>query len=123
MKNVLLVLLLLVTEHIFSQSNFLVNKFDIENISSENVNSIFLDKNNFFWISTPEGLNRYDGSINSIFKSNPFDSTTLSNNLIFEAFQINNNGVYVKSTSNLDYFSYSSNSFLRTGVSSPIYQL
>ena len=60
-------------------------------------------------------------SINSIFKSNPFDSTTLSNNLIFEAFQINNNGVYIKSTSNLDYFSYSSNSFLRTGVSSPIY--
>ena len=121
MKNVLLVLLFFVTEHIFSQSNFLVNKFDVENISSENVNSIFLDKNNFFWISTPEGLNRYDGSINSIFKSNPFDSTTLSNNLIFEAFQINNNGVYIKSTSNLDYFSYSSNSFLRTGVSSPIY--
>ena len=97
MKNVLLGLLLLVYNSTFSQSNFLINKFDVENISAENVNSIFLDKNNFFWVSTPEGLNRYDGSINSIFKSNPFDSTTLSNNLVYETFQIDNNGLYIKS--------------------------
>ena len=121
MRNVLLGLLLLVVSQTFSQSNFLINKFEVENISSENVNSIFLDKNNFFWISTPEGLNRYDGSINSIFKSNPFDSTTLSNNLVFETFQIDNKGIYIKSTTRLDYFSYVSNSFVRTGVSSPIY--
>ena len=93
MKNVLLGLLLLVYNSTFSQSNFLINKFDVENISAENINSIFLDKNNFFWVSTPEGLNRYDGSINSIFKSNPFDSTTLSNNLVYETFQIDNNDI------------------------------
>ena len=118
MKNVLLGLLLLVYNSTFSQSNFLINKFDVENISAENVNSIFLDKNNFFWVSTPEGLNRYDGSINSIFKSNPFDSTTLSNNLVYETFQIDNNGIYIKSSSGLDYFSYSKNNFFRTDVRS-----
>ena len=121
MKNVLLGLLLLVYNSTFSQSNFLINKFDVENISAENVNSIFLDKNNFFWVSTPEGLNRYDGSINSIFKSNPFDSTTLSNNLVYETFQIDNNGIYIKSSSGLDYFSYSKNNFFRTDVRSPLY--
>ena len=107
----------------YSQSNFLIQKFQIENISSENVNSIFLDKNNFFWLSTPEGLNRYDGDINSIFKSNPFDSTTLSNNLVYETFQIDNKGLYVKSSSGLDYFSYSRNGFIRTPVNSPIYHV
>ena len=56
-----------------TNEELIANNFDVENISSENVNSIFLDKNNFFWISTPEGLNRYDGDINSIFKSNPFE--------------------------------------------------
>ena len=121
MKNVFFGLLLLVYNYTFSQSNFLINKFQVENISSENVNSIFLDKNNFFWITTPDGLNRYDGSINSIFKSNPFDSTTLSNNLVFETFQIDNEGLFIKSTSRLDYFSYSKNSFLRTEILSPIY--
>jgi ligand-binding sensor domain-containing protein len=121
MKNVLLGLLLLVYNSTFSQSNFLINKFDVENISAENVNSIFLDKNNFFWVSTPEGLNRYDGSINSIFKSNPFDSTTLSNNFVYETFQIDNNGIYIKSSSGLDYFSYSKNNFFRTDVRSPLY--
>ena len=40
MKNVFLGLLLLVYNSTFSQSNFLINKFDVENISAENVNSI-----------------------------------------------------------------------------------
>ena len=114
-------LLLFINYISFSQSNFLINKFDVENISSENINSILLDKNNFFWVSTPEGLNRYDGSLNSIFKSNPFDSTTLSNNLVYETFQIDNNGLYIKSNSGLDYFSYSKNNFFRTDVRSPLY--
>ncbi len=115
--------LLFIVNTSYSQSNFLIQKFQIENISSENVNSIFLDKNNFFWLSTPEGLNRYDGDINSIFKSNPFDSTTLSNNLVYETFQIDNKGLYVKSSSGLDYFSYSRNGFIRTPVNSPIYHV
>ena len=107
----------------FSQSNYLINKFEVENITSNNINSIYLDNNNFFWISTPDGLNRFDGEINSIFKSNPFDSTTLSNNLIFETFQIDNRGIYIKSTSGLDYFSYSNNSFQRIDINSPIYHI
>ena len=121
MRCIVFIFLLFIVNTSRSQSNFLINKFDVENISSENINSILLDKNNFFWVSTPEGLNRYDGSINSIFKSNPFDSTTLSNNLVYETFQINNNGLYIKSSSGLDYFSYSKNNFIRTDVRSPLY--
>ena len=120
MRNWVIILFLFTNYFSFSQSSFLINKFEVENVSSKNINSIYLDNNNFFWLSTPEGLNRYDGDINSIYKSNPFDSTTLSNNLIYETFQIDNKGLYVKSGSGLDYFSYARNGFIRTPVISPI---
>ena len=121
MRCVFFLFLLFITNASYSQSNFLIQKFQIENISSANTNSIYLDKNNFFWVSTPEGLNRYDGKLNSIFKSNPFDSTTISNNLVNETFQIDNKGLYIKSNSGLDYFSYSRNDFIRTNVISPLF--
>lgn len=121
MRCVFFLFLLFIANASYSQSNFLIQKFQIENISSENINSIYLDNNNFFWISTPEGLNRYDGRINSIFKSNPFDSTTISNNLVNETFQINNKGLYIKSSTGLDYFSYLRNDFIRMNVNSPLF--
>ena len=69
MKYFLFGLLSIIFNLGFSQSNFLINKFEVENITSNNITSIYLDKNNFFWVSTPNGLNRFDGEINSIFKS------------------------------------------------------
>ena len=122
MRNWFITAFLFVSYISFSQSNFLLNKFEVENISSENVKSIFLDKNNFFWISTSDGINRYDGSLNSIYKSNPFDSTTLSNNSVLETFQISDDGLFIKSTSGLDYFSYSKNTFQRIDIDAPISQ-
>ena len=122
MRNWFITAFLFVNYYSFSQSNFLLNKFEVENISSENVKSIFLDKNNFFWISTSDGINRYDGSLNSIYKSNPFDSTTLSNNSVLETFQINDGGLFIKSASGLDYFSYSKNTFQRIDINAPISQ-
>ena len=122
MRNWFITAFLFVSYISFSQSNFLLNKFEVENISSENVKSIFLDNNNFFWISTSDGINRYDGSLNSIYKSNPFDSTTLSNNSVLETFQISDDGLFIKSASGLDYFSYSKNTFQRIDINAPISQ-
>ena len=82
MRNWLIILFLFTNYISFSQSNILIKKQEIDNLSSEKVNSIFVDNKTFSWISTPEGLNRFDGDNNVVFRSNPFDSTTINDNNI-----------------------------------------
>ena len=113
MRNWLIILFVFINYISFSQSNILIKKQEIDNLSSEKVNSIFIDNKTFSWISTPEGLNRFDGKNNNVFRSNPFDSTTLINNNVLGVFQIDNDGVFIKSIEGLDYFNYSNFNFKR----------
>ena len=113
MRNWLIILFLFVKNFSFSQSNILIKNQEVNNLSSEKVNSIFVDNKTFSWISTPEGLNRFDGNNNTVFRSNPFDSTTLINNNVLGVFQIERNGVFIKSIEGLDYFDYSNFNFKR----------
>ena len=61
----------------YSQSNIEINRVEITDLSSEKIKNLNLDNRNFNWISTNDGLNRYDGKINTVFKSNPFDLASL----------------------------------------------
>tara|TARA_B100002051_G_scaffold33238_1_gene26231 strand:+ start:2390 stop:5704 length:3315 start_codon:yes stop_codon:yes gene_type:complete len=124
MRNWLIILFVFINYISFSQSNILIKKQEIDNLSSEKVNSIFIDNKTFSWISTPEGLNRFDGKNNNVFRSNPFDSTTLINNNVLGVFQIDNDGVFIKSIEGLDYFNYSNFNFKRIqDKSKPIHHI
>ena len=63
-----------------SQNDLNVSKLEVNDLSSQDINFFFIDNRNFSWIGTNQGLNKNDGSINEVFRSNPFDSTTLINN-------------------------------------------
>ena len=97
----------------YSQSNIEINRLEISDLSSQNINNLNLDNRNFNWISTNDGLNRYDGKINTIFKSNPFDEKTISNNNINFTHQINNEGIFIFTSSGLDFYNYSTLDFER----------
>ena len=105
--------LFLVSTNTFSQEGLIFRQLDIPNIPSENINSIFIDNRGFNWISTDEGLVRFDGVNSSIFRSNPFDENTISDNSIKSVFQVNDNGVFISTISGLDYFDYESLNFKR----------
>ena len=105
--------LFLVSTNTFSQEGLIFRQLDIPNIPSENINSIFIDNRGFNWISTDEGLVRFDGVNSSIFRSNPFDENTISDNSIKNVFQVNDNGVFISTISGLDYFDYESLNFKR----------
>ena len=51
-----------------------------EGLSNNQVWDIVQDKYGFLWVSTQDGLNRYDGYEFKIFKNDPEDKTTLPNN-------------------------------------------
>lgn len=68
----------------YAQRNYLFENISIpEGLSNSTVNYVFHDSNGFLWISTADGLNRYDGNNMKVFKNNPNDSTTISNNNCF----------------------------------------
>ena len=58
-------------------------KLPIKNISSNRVLSATQDSSGFVWIGTDEGLNRYDGHSNKVYRSNIFDDKTISGNRIW----------------------------------------
>lgn len=51
-------------------------------LSDDNINCIFRDHNNFFWIGTSSGLNLIDGSSITVFKNIPGDSSSIGGNEI-----------------------------------------
>ena len=118
LKRYLSLLLLFITIDLFSQSNLNINNIDISDLSTEDINSIFIDKKGFNWISTDEGLNRFDGLTNSIFRSNPFDNKTISNNSTKFSFQVDTDGIFVSTSSGMDYFRYDNLSFDRLELNS-----
>ena len=112
-KRYIILLFLLIFYDLKSQSSLNYNFLEIPDISSNDIKSIFIDKKGFNWISTNEGLNRFDGINNTIFRSNPFDNKTISNNSSKSVFQIDNDGVFITTSSGLDYFSYEKLEFER----------
>jgi signal transduction histidine kinase/ligand-binding sensor domain-containing protein len=65
----------------YAQRNYLFENISIpEGLSNSTVNYIFQDSNGFLWVSTADGLNRYDGNNIKIFKNDPNDSTTIPTN-------------------------------------------
>ncbi len=66
----------------YGQRNYLFENISIpQGLSNSTVNYIFHDSNGFLWISTADGLNRYDGNnMVKVFKNDPNDSTTIPNN-------------------------------------------
>ena len=73
-------------------ASFLWADLSFENISVKNglsenyCNVVSRDGSGFVWIGTDEGLNRYDGYLPVIYRSNPFDSTALSGNRIYNIY-------------------------------------
>ncbi len=65
----------------YGQRNYLFENISAaEGLSNLEVHAILQDKNGFLWVSTANGLNRYDGVNMVVFKNDPGDMTSLPNN-------------------------------------------
>lgn len=51
-------------------------------LSHDKVNCILQDKRGFIWLGTEDGLNRYDGKYDAVFKHIPGDTACLAGNII-----------------------------------------
>ena len=77
-----LLLLLLISVGTYGQQKTI--KFDTysldDGLSQSSVTGIVQDKYGFIWISTQDGINRYDGYSFKTFKNNPVNANSIPNN-------------------------------------------
>ncbi len=64
-------------------------------LSNNIITCIKQDKSGFMWIGTVNGLNRYDGYNNKIFKKILNDTTSLADNSIYSIYIDNNNNIWI----------------------------
>ena len=95
-----------------------LKKVNIEGLSSNNINTIHSDSNGLLWIGTDQGLNRYDGLKNKVFRSNPFNTKSLSGNRIWYVENYNQDTLIVISDNAIHLFTPKNYTFKRYEIQS-----
>ena len=80
------------------------NDVNIDDISSTRILSIAQDSTGFIWIGTDDGLNRYDGFQNKIYRSDVFDEATISGNRIWKIHVDKSNTTWVLTDRGVCYY-------------------
>ena len=80
------------------------NQVNIDNLSSTRILSIAQDSTGFVWVGTDDGLNRYDGFKNKIYRSDVFDETTISGNRIWKIHVDRTNTTWVLTDKGICYY-------------------
>lgn len=81
-------------------------------ISSSMINHIYQDSKGYIWVSTEDGLNKYNGTKFVNYKNHFNDSTSLLGNHVYKTFQDTKGNLYILSTKGLQFYNYKSDSFI-----------
>ena len=73
-------------------------------ISSSMINHIYQDSKGYIWVSTEDGLNKYDGAKFVNYKNHFNDSTSLLGNHVYRTFQDAKGNLYVLSIKGLQIY-------------------
>lgn len=73
-------------------------------ISSNHINTVFMDKANTIWVGTPEGLDRFDRSTRRFihYKYMPNEATTLSDNNVLSLYEDRSGMIWVGTSGGLN---------------------
>lgn len=76
-----------------------------DGLSKNSVSAIIQDANDFIWIATTNGLNRFDGETFKVFKRNPSDTSSIPTNEIQSLYQSKSSDIWI-GTQNSGVFKY-----------------
>lgn len=111
--NALICLLIISLESLASSSDFSFKKYQVEDgLSHNTVWCAIQDNYGFVWLGTSDGLNRYDGRGNQVYRNVLSDKFSLENNFVQALFEEGQNiwvgtnaGLYIYDRAT-DHFSY-----------------
>ncbi len=94
--------------------NYIIQQLDnIKGLSNSSVNAIFQDSENFIWIGTWDGLNRYDGNRIKIFRPEPNDENSISNQVVLKIDEDNTGAIWILTMHGINRYDKRTNKFHR----------
>lgn len=81
-----------------------------DGLSQVTITDIIQDSVGFIWISTRDGLNRYDGSSYEVFYHNKMDSTSIGGNELFDL-EYQSKGIWIAYSAGISFFNESQGKF------------
>jgi len=92
-------------------------RLTIENgLSNNRITDIIQDKFGYVWISTVNGLNKYNGKQFEVYTHNNDIQTTISSNFITCIKESKNHGIYIGTNNGLNIYNYLSNNFTKVNL-------
>ncbi len=80
----------------YGQSQHPLIEYSTENgLSINSINDLLFDKNGFLWVTTSDGLQRFDGYRFQTFKHDPFDKKSLPQNLVTRLYEDNDGNLWI----------------------------
>lgn len=113
MRHFLLTILLIISGMYARGQNYRFFSSD-HDISSSLVNSIYQDHYGMIWISTEDGLNRYDGTKFTIYRNVIGDSTSLAHNFVNSVREDSKGHIYVCSQKGVQLYNPDTDTFTHT---------
>ena len=87
---------LCLTNCLFGQGQSPLTEYTTENgLSLNSVNDLLFDKQGFLWITTADGLQRFDGYHFQTFKNDPQDKKSIAENAVSEMYEDRNENLWI----------------------------
>ncbi len=80
-------------------------------LSNSAITSVYMDKNDYVWLGTWDGLDRYDGSSIKIYKPDPYQKGSISNNVIRNFLEDGDDNLWVVTHQGINRYDRNSDSF------------
>ncbi len=80
-------------------------------LSNSAITSVYMDRYDYVWLGTWDGLNRYDGSSIKVYKPDPFLKGTISNNVIRDFLEDGRGDLWVVTHLGINKYNRAKNSF------------
>jgi ligand-binding sensor domain-containing protein/two-component sensor histidine kinase len=82
-----------------------------EGLSVGNGNCIFKDSRGYIWVSTFDGLNRFDGIECAVYKNSKKDSNSINGNVLYNIIEDRNSDLWIGSNEGLNFYDRKRNKF------------
>ena len=87
-----------------------------EQLSSKLISDIYQDSDGFLWISTDNGLNRFDGNKVKSYNHDESDSLSLCHNIVIGTFEDHNGDLYVGNYLGIQLYNKATDNFSKKAV-------
>lgn len=113
-KMVLIFLFLIISiSYGFSPENdLLFEHFNTSHgLSNNETHSVLQDRDGFLWITTADGLNRFDGYKFKIYRNDPQDTTSIANNITFPIHESKDGNLWIGTDRGLSLYNRATDDF------------